>query len=96
MNWIGGRARVFFGKNCTVRGKPCKGAYDKYRNIVLLSGGDKFSFDDKIIIDLGCGPMGALPFFPETSIKIGIDNLAFSYNQVFEVKEKRIYDPKKG
>jgi len=83
------KSQSFYGKNCNEKGNPSIRAYEKYRNIVLLAGGDKYSFDGKTIIDLGCGPMGALHFFPNTSIKIGIDNLAFNYNQVFEVKKKQ-------
>jgi len=58
-------------------------------DIVSISGGSGFPFDDKVIIDVGCDPMGALHFFPETSVKVGVDNLAYNYNQIFQIKKKQ-------
>jgi len=83
------KRQSLFGKKRNEKGHPSKRAYNKYLDIVSLSGGSGFPFDDKVIIDVGCGPMGALHYFPQTSVKVGIDNLAYNYNHIFQIEKKQ-------
>ena len=83
------KSKSLFQKKRGERGLPSKRAYNKYKAIILHSGGGEILFDEKVIVDVGCGPMGALHFFPQSAVKIGIDNLAFNYNQIFQVGNKQ-------
>jgi len=49
-------------------------------------GCNKDSFADKIIVDIGCGPMGSLHLF-NAKLKIGVDPLARKYNKQFGLSD---------
>jgi len=83
------KSKSLFQKKRGERGHASKRAYNKYLAIILHSGGREILFHEKVIVDVGCGPMGALHFFPQSAVKIGIDNLAFNYNQIFQVGNKQ-------
>lgn len=52
-----------------------------YRDFMLNMGGldDVDFFDDRICLDIGCGPMGSLTWLPNAKAAIGLDPLAGSY-----------------
>jgi ubiquinone/menaquinone biosynthesis C-methylase UbiE len=50
---------------------------------------NKDSFEDKIIVDIGCGPHGALSLF-NAKLRIGVDISVKSFNQLFDLKKHNI------
>lgn len=47
---------------------------------------NKNSFKNKVVIDVGCGPMGSLHYF-NAKMKFGVDILANQYNQEFNTQK---------
>jgi len=59
--------------------------YCKHLNI------GKNSFNEKIVVDIGCGPRGTLHFF-NAKLKVGIDPFANYYRRTFNVdKQDMVY-----
>ncbi|MEW6139821.1 MAG: class I SAM-dependent methyltransferase [Thermodesulfobacteriota bacterium] len=70
-----------FAKKASERGKPSKRVYNKYLDILSEPAGN---LRGKTIIDVGCGPMGTMHFFPG-SLKVGLDPLALHYQNAFDL-----------
>lgn len=47
-------------------------------------GVDERSFEGKVIVDIGCGPLGSLHFF-RGKLKIGVEPLANAYHAAFDL-----------
>lgn len=72
--WMGLRREV---TNLFQRGAP------RYQSFVTDHlDFDLNNFDNKHVLDIGCGPQGSLEGLSRTKIRIGLDPLAFSYRQL--------------
>ena len=63
--------------------KSLKNVFDTYCDELNIN---KNSFKDRVVIDVGCGPMGSLHFF-NAKMKFGVDILANQYNQEFNLQK---------
>ena len=54
-------------------------------------GLDKSFFNDKILLDIGCGPRGSIEWADNTQIRIGLDPLANEYAKLGTDKQGMTY-----
>lgn len=66
---------------------------DYYRRFMMAMGGidDELFFDDKICVDVGCGPKGSLTWLTGARAAIGVDPLAEDYRRFGIADHRMIY-----
>jgi SAM-dependent methyltransferase len=64
-----------------------------YRRFMMAMGGidDASFFDDKICVDIGCGPKGSLTWLTRARAAIGVDPLAEEYRKFGIADHRMIY-----
>jgi len=70
-----------YGRRSDERGRPSRRVFKRYLEILAEPA---TNLDGRTVIDIGCGPMGSLHFFPG-ALKVGLDPLAVQYHESFGV-----------